>query len=140
MHIGIHSALQGTRFEALEPIRQRIREHYGSSASQAASGLVLRHDNGSQYTSSYFQQELRFLGIGSSPAHVRKPEGNGAAERFIPTLKEQLLWVQHFDTMVEPERGLQAFKQRYHEQWLVSKHEHRTLQQARAPLALESAA
>ena len=138
--IGIHSALQGTRFEALEPIRQGIREHYASYTSQVASGLVLRHDNGSQYTSGYFQQELRFLGIESSPAYVREPEGNGVAERFIRTLKEQLLWVQHFETVAELERGLQAFKQRHNQQWLVSKHDYRTPQQARALLALESAA
>ena len=33
-----------------------------------------------------FQGELRFLGIDSSPAFVRAPEGSGCAERFIRTL------------------------------------------------------
>jgi hypothetical protein len=28
----------------------------------------------------------------SSPAFVREPEGNGCVERFIRTLKENLLW------------------------------------------------
>ena len=69
-----------------------------------------------------------------------EPEGTWAAELFIPTLKEQLLWVQHFETVAELERGLQVFKQRYNEQWLVSKHDYRTPQQARALLVLESAA
>ena len=36
--------------------------------------------------SDAFQQELGFLGIASSPAFVRAPEGNGCAERFIRTL------------------------------------------------------
>jgi putative transposase len=49
------------------------------------------HDHGSQYVSDYFQAELTFLGITSSPAFVRESEGNGIAERFIRTLKEQLL-------------------------------------------------
>jgi hypothetical protein len=40
--------------------------------------------------SDLFQAELRFLGITSSPAFVREPEGNGCAERFIRTLKEQV--------------------------------------------------
>jgi hypothetical protein len=31
--------------------------------------------------SDAFQQELAFLGIASSPAFVRAPEGNGCAER-----------------------------------------------------------
>ena len=43
--------------------------------------------------SDAFQAELRFLGIESSPAFVRAPEGNGCAERFIRTLKENLLWM-----------------------------------------------
>ncbi len=51
----------------------------------------MRHDHGSQYMSDAFQQELAFRGIASSPAFVRAPEGNGCAERFIRTLKENLL-------------------------------------------------
>ena len=38
-----------------------------------------------------FQHELSFLGMTSSPSFVREPEGNGVAERFIRTLKENLL-------------------------------------------------
>ena len=49
--------------------------------------------------SAVFQDELAFLGAGSSPTFVRGPEGNGCAERFIRTLKENLLWVQTFDTV-----------------------------------------
>ena len=64
-----------------------------------AHGLLARHDHGSKYVSDYFQDELKFLGITSSPAFVREPEGNGVAERFIRTLKEQLLWVRTFDTV-----------------------------------------
>jgi hypothetical protein len=30
---------------------------------------------------------------------VREPQGNGVAERFIRTLKENLLWVRTFDTI-----------------------------------------
>jgi hypothetical protein len=32
---------------------------------------------------------------------VREPEGNGVAERFIQTLKENLLWMRTFDTIEE---------------------------------------
>jgi hypothetical protein len=34
-------------------------------------GLLARHDHGSQYVSDFFQDELKFLGIVSSPAFVR---------------------------------------------------------------------
>jgi len=43
-----------------------------------------------------FQDEIKCLGIEASPSFVREPEGNGVAERFIRTLKENLLWVRSF--------------------------------------------
>ena len=46
-----------------------------------------------------FQDEIECLGIEASPSFVREPEGNGVAERFIRTLKENLLWVKTFDTI-----------------------------------------
>ena len=78
--VGIHAARPGTRFEALEPLRQGLREHFAGYAAGIASGLSLRHDHGSQYLSDHFQGELSFLGIRSSPSFVAAPEGNGCAE------------------------------------------------------------
>lgn len=77
--VGIHASRSADRFEALEPIRQAVRTCHGVFARNIASGLELRHDHGSQYVSHHFQGELRFLGIESSPAFVREPEGNGCA-------------------------------------------------------------
>src|SRR4051794_33994284 len=86
--VGIHAHARATRFQALESIRQGVRQHFGGFAQAIARGLAVRHDHGSQYMSDHFQKELAFLGIESSPAFVRAPEGNGCAERFIRTLKE----------------------------------------------------
>ena len=120
--VGIHAARRGTRFEALEPIRQGVRNCFGAFAKDVASGLAVRHDHGSQYMSDTFQDELRFLGIDSSPAFVRAPEGNGCAERFIRTLKENLLWVQTFDTVEELRQALLAFRDTYNTTWLIQRH------------------
>jgi len=130
--LGIHAAKYGTRFEALEPIRQGVRAAFGAYESGTAQGLRVRHDHGSQYMSDHFQDELAFLGIESSPAFVREPEGNGCAERFIRTLKEQLLWVQTFDTVEELRRALLAFKARYNQEWLIQRHGHQTPAAVRA--------
>ena len=124
--VGIHAARPGTRFEALEPLRQGLREHFAGYAAGIASGLSLRHDHGSQYLSDHFQGELSFLGIRSSPSFVAAPEGNGCAERFIRTLKEQLLWVETFETVEQLRLALLAFKDRYNQAWLVERHGHRT--------------
>ena len=95
--IGLHAAKSGSRFEALEPIRQGVRERFGAIGKGVAHGLRLRHDHGSNYLADDFQQEVAFFGIESSPSFVREPEGNGVAERFIRTLKENVLWVRSFD-------------------------------------------
>ena len=97
--VGIHAARRGTRFEALEPLRQGVRRHFGAIGKDVARGLAVRHDHGSQYMPDTFQTEMRFLGVQSSPAFVRAPEGNGCAERFIRTLKENLMWIRTFDTV-----------------------------------------
>ena len=86
--VGIHASRNAERFEAMQPLRQAVRERFGTFAKSIAHGLALRHNHGSQYVSHHFQAEVHFLGIESSPAFVREPEGNGCAERFIRVLKE----------------------------------------------------
>ena len=124
--VGVHAAHHGTRFEALEPLRQGVRQHFGGFDKGIASGLSVRHDHGSQYMSRTFQGEIAFLGAESSPAFVRAPEGNGCAERFIRTLKENLLWVQTFDTAEDLRRALLAFKNTYNTTWLIGRLGYRT--------------
>jgi putative transposase len=46
--VGIHAAKQGTRFEALEPMRHGVRTSCGACGQDIAQGLLLRHDHGSQ--------------------------------------------------------------------------------------------
>ena len=91
--------------------------------------------------SNDFQREIRFLGVTSSPAFVRQPEGNGVAERAIRTLKEQLLWVRHFATVEELRLALAEFAALYNATWLRERHGHKTPDQIRAAqLGLETEA
>jgi putative transposase len=130
--VGSHAARSGDRFEALEPIRRGVRRHFGAVERDVAKGLALRHDHGSNYMSGDFQAEIRCLGIESSPSFVRQPEGNGVAERFIRTLKENFLRVHTFDTIEELRRALRDFVAHYNATWLVARHGYRTPNQVRA--------
>jgi len=129
--VGIHAAKQGTRFEALEPIRQGGCTAFGAFGPDIAQGLALRHDHGSPYMSQVFQEELTFLGITSLPAFVREPEGNGCAECFIRMLKEHLLWLTTFDTVEELRLALHAFQRQYNATWLIGRHGYKTPAQVR---------
>jgi putative transposase len=130
--VGIHAARSASRFEALEPVRQGVHRCFGAIAPGVARGLKLRHDHGSNYMSGDFQAEIQCLGIEASPSFVREPEGNGVAERFIRTLKENLLWVRTFHTIEELRLALIEFATRYNETWLVARHNDRTPAQVRA--------
>jgi transposase InsO family protein len=129
--VGIHAAKSCTRFEALEPIRQGVRDYCGGFGENVAQGLALRHDHGSQYLADDFQAEIRFLGFTSSPAFVCEPEGNGCAERFIRTLKGNLLWVRTFETVEQLRLALLEFKRMYNEHWIIERLGYRTPAEAR---------
>jgi putative transposase len=124
--VGIHATRRATRFEALEPLRQGVRACFGAFAEGVAGGLELRHDHGSQFVADDYQRELAFLGIASSPAFVREPEGNGCVERFIRTLKENLLWVRRFATIEELRLALLEFQRTYNQTWIVERHGYQT--------------
>lgn len=135
--IGIHVVKKATRFEALEPIRQGVKEYFGGFSAGSAAGLRLRHDHGSVYMSEDFHNEIRFLGIEASPAFVRQPEGNGCIERFFRTLKEQLLWLRRFSDLEELRIALMNFRNRYNHHWIVERLGYRTPAQARRDFNLE---
>jgi transposase InsO family protein len=120
--LGIHAAKRAWRWQTLEPIRQALRRCFGAIRKNVAAGLELRHDHGSQYTSFPFQQEIEFLGIKSSPAFVRAPQGNGCVQRAIRTLKEQLLWVRTFDTVEELRCALLDRAELHNERWMIQRH------------------
>lgn len=134
--VGIHVVKKATRFEALEPIRQGLRTYFSGYSQGVAAGLLLRHDHGSVYMSDDFQNEIRFLGMQSSPSFVRQPEGNGCIERFFRTLKEQLLWLRRFRDLDELRDALHAFQRRYNEHWILQRLKYRTPSAARREFSI----
>ena len=137
--MGIHASASGSRQEALEPLRQGVRRAFGTYDQQAADGLALRHDHGSQFMSHDYQRELAFLGIRTTPSFVAEPECNGVAERFVHKLKEQLLWTQTFETIEELRLALHRFMHDHNSSWLVQKHDYATPQQVRNRLTQSAA-
>ena len=134
--VGIHASKSANRFEALEPVRQAVAERLDEFGAGAGDGLAIRHDHGTAYLSDTFQNELAFLGIASSPAFIREPEGNGCAERFIRILKENLLWVQPFANVEELRQALHEFKDRYNREWILERHAYMTPRKAAEAAAL----
>ncbi len=91
----------------------RGKQRFGGFAKGVVGCLSFRHDHGTQDISDAFQDELRFLGIDSSPAFVRAPVGDSCAERFIRTLKGNLLWLGTVQTIEELRLALFEFRETY---------------------------
>src|SRR4029079_1656824 len=56
--VGIHAHAQANRFQALEPIRQGVRQRFGGFAKAIAHGLSVRHDHGFVYHFHPIQKEM----------------------------------------------------------------------------------
>ncbi len=54
-----------------------------------------------------------------------RPRETGWPERFIRTLKENLLWARWFETIEELRQALLVFQRTYNEGWLIERHGHR---------------
>lgn len=119
--VGWHVTKTGNRFSALQPISMGLIKHYGSVQASVARGLTLRMDNGSQYLSEHFQNQIKFWGIAPSFAFVREPETNGVVERFNRTLKEQVIYGRTFRTIEEVRAAMAVFVGNYNKLWQVEK-------------------
>ena len=82
--VGWHVCKVGSRFAALEPIAQGLRQQYGSVDADVARGLALRLDHGSQYLADHFLKQIRYWGIHPSFGFIEEPETNGVVERWKP--------------------------------------------------------
>lgn len=121
--LGWHVSIIGDRFAALEPVHQAILKEFGSLGKGVVhdTGLFLRSDHGSQYSSRDFQAELKYLGLVHSPAFVRSPECNGIIERFHRTLQEQVFDVYCFESIDEARQVIAKFIDDYNRYWLIQR-------------------
>jgi len=135
------AGLRMDRFAAADLLREVTSERFGSVEQAVAAGLALRYDGGPCFRSEHYQVEIDHLGIARSPAYHYEPETNGCAEKFIQTLKEQILWIERFATFEELRAAVRQFATTYNEHWLLERHAYRTPAEARDHLlALTQAA
>ena len=130
--LDFHVAKCGDRFAALVPVTGAVSRVYGAHGADVAQGLALRMDHGSQYTSGYFLDEIRHMGIAPSPSLVRQPQTNGVVERFFRTLKEQVFHGRVFRGVEDVRQAVSEFAKTYNDSWLMEKLDFRSPREARA--------
>lgn len=138
--VGWHVAKVGSRFAALEPIAMGLEREFQDVGADAARGLYLRMDNGSQYRSDHFRNQVKFWGVAGSYSFVRQPETNGVAERFNKTLKEQAIYGRIFRGVEDLRAAVKKFVELYNREWLVEKNGFLSPSEARAAYFAETPA
>jgi len=127
------------RWAAADLLREVCAERFGSVEHAVAAGLALRYDGGPCFRSHHYQAEIDHLGIARSPAYHYEPETNGCVERFLGIVKEQVLWIERFETFEDLRAAVRAFGRTFNERWLLERHHYRTPAQARAHLLRQAA-
>jgi len=122
------------RLAAADLLREVTTERFGSVERAVAAGLALCYDGGPCFRSHHYQAEIDHLGIARSPAYHYEPETNGCVEKFIQTLKEQVLWIERFETLDELRAAIREFARTYNRDWLLERHDYRSPIEARERL------
>lgn len=138
--VGFHVAKHGSRFAALQPLAMALATHRGGARSGVGRGIEVRQDHGSQYTSETYRNQVKAWGMSLSFALVGEPETNGVAERFIRTLKEQVVHGRIYRGVDDLRDAVQRFVHTYNRAWRLAKLGFKTPLEARAQACLPMAA
>jgi putative transposase len=119
--IGWNVVKTGDRFEATRSVQNAVCKRYGSLTKGIASGLKIRSDLGTQYTSDYFKSAMNHLGVEISYSWAHSPECNGIIERFHRTIQEQVFDLHNFETIDEAINTIEQFINKYNEYWILER-------------------
>ena len=101
-------------------------ESRGLETKSSCAGLTLRSDNGAQPCSKKFVAYLGQAGVAGEYTGYNAPDDNAYVERVFRTIKEELLWLNQYDTMTEAHAAVEAYMRYYNEERIHSALNYRT--------------
>lgn len=99
----------------LESLRKALTVAFGKPDA-VPPGLELRTDHGPQYTGDACEKLATEWHLDHTFAPVGRPTGNAVVERFIRTMKEEVVWLRDWESADELRAALDAWVVRYNEQ------------------------
>lgn len=96
----------------LAPVERALVEQF-DIPDQVPAGLELRTDHGPQYTGSDCEELCGDWDVEHTFAPVGRPTGNAVAERFIQTLKIELVWTRDWTSLDELQAAINAWLDDY---------------------------
>ncbi|MGA1195604.1 MAG: IS3 family transposase [Candidatus Latescibacterota bacterium] len=94
--VGHHLSLRARRQEWEAALDQALQLEFPTGVR--GKHLKLISDNGSQPTSVKFIENMALLDIEQIFTSYNNPKGNAETERMMRTIKEEVLWLQEFDS------------------------------------------
>lgn len=97
-----------------------------------APAVVVRHDNGTQFTSAHYREVADTLGLKLSRTAYRHPDGNAFVERVFRSLKEEEVWPNEYSCFAEALAAIAAWVEDYNRERPHQSLKDRTPQEVRA--------
>jgi transposase InsO family protein len=97
----------------LASVEQKLVAAFGSPAN-VPEGVELRTDHGPQYTGADCEALCTRWHLAHTYAPVGRPTGNAVVERFIRTLKEELIWLRDWESADELRAAVATWLDHYH--------------------------
>lgn len=96
----------------LASVEQKLVDAFGEPAN-VPEGVELRTDHGPQYTGADCEALCTRWHLTHTYAPVGRPTGNAVAERFIRTLKEELIWLRDWESADELRAAIASWLDHY---------------------------
>lgn len=96
----------------LASVEAKLVASFGSPAN-VPEGVELRTDHGPQYTGADCEALCTKWNLAHTYAPVGRPTGNAVVERFIRTLKEELIWLRDWDSADELRAAIATWLHHY---------------------------
>lgn len=97
----------------LASVEAKLVDAFGAPAA-VPDGVELRTDHGPQYTGADCDALCKRWNLDHTYAPVGRPTGNAVVERFIRTLKEELIWLRDWESADELRSAIAAWLHHYH--------------------------
>ena len=113
LEIGISKAQDATAI--LAPLERALEQTFGEP-SVVPDNMELRTDHGSVYTGDDCDKLGRAWNLDHTFAPVGRPTGNAVAERFIQTLKLELIWLRDWEDLEELGAATEVWRRFYNDE------------------------
>ncbi len=118
--VGHYCGEQSKAWHWLAALNKAVNRQFPGGIRETAIELNLMSDNGSQPTSRSFMETCSGLGIKQAFTAYNNPKGNADTERMMRTLKEELCWLQEWQSANELKTVLDTFVEGFNDGYLHS--------------------